>query len=191
MLSDDGTIMVVAEAASWSEALASSARANPDILLIVVPHRCSIFERLGELRGVAPAARSIVLSDDPQGADLAAAARARVWGCLPHDVTSGELRRAIHTVAGGRVAVGGSMSREEFTRLASARRETGALPLLSPAETRVMQVMSEGQTDGQIAANLGLSVPTVKTHVRAILRKTSTRNRTAAIAAAFRSGMLT
>ena len=72
--------------------------------------------------------------------------------------------------------------------LASRRAEL-ALPL-SQKESSVMEAMAQGHTDTQIAKGLGLSVPTVKTHVRSILRKTSARNRAGAIAAAFRSGVL-
>ncbi|HXF81475.1 MAG TPA: response regulator transcription factor [bacterium] len=190
LLSGDGGVAVVAEAGSWSEAVAAAGRSSPDIMLVDMHDHAMVLDRLPELQAATPGARVIVLSDDPEAGDLFAAARAGVWGYLPHDVTSGELLRAVRTVAQGRVAVGGTMSREDFARLGAIGRGPDAPLVLSPTEARVIRVMSEGHTDGQIAAQLGMSVPTVKTHVRAILRKTSARNRAAAIAAAFRSGLL-
>jgi DNA-binding NarL/FixJ family response regulator len=191
LLSEDASIMVVGEASTWLEAVAAAARAHPDILVVDVPEQCSVLDRLPELLTVVPGVRVVILSNDPDGAELFAAARAGVWGYLPPDVTAGELLRAVRNVAQGRVALGGALARSDFIRLSVLRREENHTdPPLSPAESRVIRAMSEGQTDGQIASVLGISVPTVKTHVRSILKKTRTKNRAAAIAVAFRRGLL-
>lgn len=51
--------------------------------------------------------------------------------------------------------------------------------------------MALRHTDNQIANALGVSVPTIKTHVRSILKKMGARNRAGAVTTAFRSGLLT
>lgn len=58
---------------------------------------------------------------------------------------------------------------------------------LTPRETEVLALLSEGLTDREMAARLVLSAKTVEKHVGAIMRKTKTTNRTAAVMAALRN----
>ncbi len=73
--------------------------------------------------------------------------------------------------------------------LASARR---ASPLsdLSQREVEVLRLVAMGKSDRQIAEELSLSVKTVGNHVRSILAKTSSPNRTAAAVYAARLKLL-
>src|SRR4051812_35683778 len=66
-----------------------------------------------------------------------------------------------------------------------AEREDSAAAIwqrLSPAETKVLQLLCEGHSNRDIAAALFVSVPTVKTHVRSILGALGVKRRTEAIA---------
>jgi DNA-binding NarL/FixJ family response regulator len=61
------------------------------------------------------------------------------------------------------------------------RREAGALePTLSRREWQILDELSRGATNAEIAASLEVSVNTVKTYVKLILLKLDARNRTAA-----------
>ena len=59
-------------------------------------------------------------------------------------------------------------------RLAPVVRE---LALLTPAERRIFDLMSEGKINKEIAADLGMQVRTVKFHVSSILRKSGCADR--------------
>ncbi|MBK1784704.1 LuxR C-terminal-related transcriptional regulator [Prauserella cavernicola] len=61
---------------------------------------------------------------------------------------------------------------------------------LSRREYQVLQLVAEGLENSAIAKVLFLSVETVRTHVKSILRKLSARDRTHAVTTAFRSGIL-
>lgn len=61
---------------------------------------------------------------------------------------------------------------------------------LSRREYQVLQLVAEGLENSAIAKILYLSVETVRTHVKSILRKLSSRDRTHAVTTAFRSGIL-
>ncbi|EHR53788.1 response regulator containing a CheY-like receiver domain and an HTH DNA-binding domain [Saccharomonospora marina XMU15] len=61
---------------------------------------------------------------------------------------------------------------------------------LSRREYQVLQLVAEGLENAAIAKTLFLSVETVRTHVKSILRKLSARDRTHAVSKAFRSGIL-
>jgi DNA-binding NarL/FixJ family response regulator len=71
--------------------------------------------------------------------------------------------------------------------VASARRPR--MPL-SRREYQVLQLVAEGLENAAIAKLLYLSVETVRTHVKSILRKLSARDRTHAVTIAFRNGIL-
>ncbi|MFD1049908.1 response regulator transcription factor, partial [Kibdelosporangium lantanae] len=62
---------------------------------------------------------------------------------------------------------------------------------LSRREYQVLQLIADGLENQAIAKILYVSVETVRTHVKSILRKLSARDRTHAVAVAFRSGVLT
>jgi pimeloyl-ACP methyl ester carboxylesterase/DNA-binding CsgD family transcriptional regulator len=60
---------------------------------------------------------------------------------------------------------------------------------LSPRETEVLQLLAGGDTNGQIAARLGLSINTVERHVVNVYRKIDARGRAEATAWAIRNGV--
>jgi DNA-binding NarL/FixJ family response regulator len=61
---------------------------------------------------------------------------------------------------------------------------------LSRREQQVLELIADGLENQAIADQLYVSVETVRTHVKSILRKLSSRDRTHAVAVAFRSGVL-
>jgi DNA-binding NarL/FixJ family response regulator len=65
----------------------------------------------------------------------------------------------------------------------------GSSPL-SRREFQVMQLIAEGMENAAIAKVLFLSVETVRTHVKSILRKLAARDRTHAVTIGFRTGLL-
>ncbi|WP_249998822.1 LuxR C-terminal-related transcriptional regulator [Actinoplanes sp. M2I2] len=71
--------------------------------------------------------------------------------------------------------------------------EEGALrpgPPFSPREAEVLALLREGLTDREIAARLVVSPKTVEKHVAAVLRKTGTTRRTAAVVVALDNGWI-
>jgi DNA-binding NarL/FixJ family response regulator len=67
----------------------------------------------------------------------------------------------------------------------------GQLEDLTPREVEVLRLLSQGQTNPQIARNLLFSVSTVKAHVRSILTKLGVSDRTQAAVRAIESQMIT
>lgn len=75
--------------------------------------------------------------------------------------------------------------------VARPRRPVGTHPPLSQREHEVLRLIADGLENQAIANVLFVSVETVRTHVKSILRKLASRDRTHAVAVAFRSGVLT
>jgi ATP/maltotriose-dependent transcriptional regulator MalT len=68
--------------------------------------------------------------------------------------------------------------------------EAAARPALSERELAVLRHLAAGLANKDIGARLGIGLPTVKTHVDGVYRKLGVRNRTQAVAAAVREGLI-
>ena len=87
-----------------------------------------------------------------------------------------------------RIAAGGSYVDPRLDRILLSPRATAQVPQLSPREREIMHLMAEGLTAEAIANELNVSVETVRTHVRNVIRKLQARNRVHAIALALERG---
>jgi DNA-binding NarL/FixJ family response regulator len=87
-----------------------------------------------------------------------------------------------------RIAAGGSYVDPRLDRILLSPRATAQVPQLSPREREIMHLMAEGGTADAIGLELGVSVETVRTHVRNVIRKLQARNRVHAIAIALERG---
>ncbi|WP_205696451.1 response regulator transcription factor [Conexibacter sp. SYSU D00693] len=87
-----------------------------------------------------------------------------------------------------RVASGGSYVDPRLDRILLSPRATAHVPQLSPREREIMNLMAEGLTAEAIAQQITVSVETVRTHVRNVIRKLQARNRVHAIAIALERG---
>ena len=87
-----------------------------------------------------------------------------------------------------RVAAGGSYVDPRLDRILLSPRATANVPQLSPREREIMHLMAEGHTAEQIGDKITVSVETVRTHVRNVIRKLQARNRVHAIAIALERG---
>src|SRR3954447_26416379 len=87
-----------------------------------------------------------------------------------------------------RIVAGGSYVDPRLDRILLSPRATAQLPQLSPREREIMHLMAEGRTAEAIGNELNVSVETVRTHVRNVIRKLQARNRVHAIALALERG---
>jgi len=87
-----------------------------------------------------------------------------------------------------RVAQGGAYVDPRLDRILLSPRATAHVPQLSPREREITHLMAEGLTGEAIGRRLAISVETVRTHVRNVIRKLQARNRVHAIAIALERG---
>ncbi len=71
-----------------------------------------------------------------------------------------------------------------------ASQESGAHPVLTPTELRVLQLIATGQTTAEIAEALFVAEKTVKNHLANIYRKLGVKNRSHAVSEGYRQGLL-
>lgn len=119
---------------------------------------------------------------------LSGAFAAGVRGALRRSAQPAELLRAIQAVhLDGRYL---DPALAPALTAGSVRPRTRHQQPLSRREHQVLQLIADGLENQAIADLLFVSVETVRTHVKSILRKLSSRDRTHAVAIAFRSGVL-
>jgi len=107
-----------------------------------------------------------------------------IWGILPLDASAGELSASIYALAQG-LTVG------ERSLLFAHGDEINPNSPLTERETEVLNLLSRGLANKQIATTLGISEHTVKFHVSSIYQKLNATNRTEAVRNGLRGGWIT
>jgi DNA-binding NarL/FixJ family response regulator len=160
--------------------------ATPDVIVMSLSND-------GELRALRqalesrPATRAIVLLDHVAAGDVIEVVHAGASAVLLRDVSSGTLLDALRDVLAGGCAIDAQLARCLFDRLAtnggngSVDLESAVAQALSRREREVLRVLAQGYRNKEISAQLGVSVGTVKTHLRHIFRKLHVADRTAAV----------
>jgi DNA-binding NarL/FixJ family response regulator len=150
------------------------AKALPDLVVVELA-----LPGLSREAGVAMLARLtsapvLVLDARHDGAALRACASAGAGGYVTRSSSRDLVAAAIAVVlAGGRYFPTSDEMQIEPPRLDNP-------PDLSPRQVDVLDGLMRGQTNLEIGERLGIALPTVKVHVRAVLRALGARNRTEA-----------
>jgi two-component system, NarL family, nitrate/nitrite response regulator NarL len=103
--------------------------------------------------------------------------------------TSSEIFETVRAVARGESVIP-AMFQSGLAREIKARRGLLERPLLSPREIQVLRLAAEGQSAADMAAELNLTVATIKSHLQRIYEKLEVSDRAAAVASAMRRGLL-
>jgi NarL family two-component system response regulator YdfI len=133
----------------------------------------------------------VVLTEQPKTAWLSRALRAGVRAVLPREATPGQLRAALVAAAAGLVVVHPSeMSAVLQAPAALSSPISEPLEQLTPREREVLQMISGGLGNKEIAGRLSISEHTVKFHVASILGKLGASTRTEAVSIGIRHGLV-
>ncbi|GAA3533715.1 response regulator transcription factor [Amycolatopsis ultiminotia] len=189
------------QAASHHAAMQLCEQARPDVVILdsALDPNCHLVKLLN---GGDPALVLVVLVRDVSRTQqyLAMAIGAGAHAIVPRAVDSRRLSEALRRAHTDRRYIDPALSaltarpkRQSAARAAPGDgplgQPKGAMPL-SRREYQVLQLVAEGLENSAIAKLLFLSVETVRTHVKSILRKLSARDRTHAVTIAFRGGIL-
>jgi DNA-binding NarL/FixJ family response regulator len=119
-------------------------------------------------------------------ADAAVLAGGLDSGARGYALKSGSVDELVTAIE--RVAAGQTYVDPRLDRVLLSPRATSQIPQLSPREREVLHLMAEGFTAEAVGDRLGVSVETVRTHVRNVIRKLQARNHVHAIALALQRG---
>jgi DNA-binding NarL/FixJ family response regulator len=193
MLSGQRGLELVGEAANGYDALALCTRLRPDLALVDV--RMPKMDGLTTCRSIkqkCPTTSVILITIHENSEYLLEALKAGAAGYVLKDITQSELVTAIQRVLHGESILNGELVARLLRQLV---RETpyqaeSSSDRLSPREREVLQLLTQGQTNREIAQNLAVSVGTVKIHVEHILAKLGVSDRTQAAVRAVELGLL-
>lgn len=185
-------LIVVAEAASGRDALALTIQYRPDVLLLdlAMPDGDGI-EVLRRLRQGVGADVAVVALTASEDADAALEAlRAGADGYLNKDMGLAAIPRTLRAAANGEAAISRRLTRLLIDRLRNTPNgQVGMRPVRSPLTPREWEVLDllciDASTD-EIAESLVLSLETVRSHIKRILRKLDVGSRREAVAVAAR-----
>jgi DNA-binding NarL/FixJ family response regulator len=185
MLDGSDRVRVVGEAGDGSEVLAAVDRHRPDVVLMDL--RMPGVDGLAAtelLRGQPDPPEVLVLTTFDADDQVLRALRAGAAGFLVKDTPPGEIVRAIELVAAGDGMLSPAVTRRLIAHIAvrtgtQARGEVARerLRALSDREREVAFAVGEGKSNADIAAELFMSVATVKAHVSRLLAKLEVDNR--------------
>ena len=169
---------ICAVAASKNEAIAQIARTNPNLILLDLnlPDG-SGFEVANWARGVSDEIGIVILTLNDAPELLLAALAARVSGFVLKSAPISEVMATLELAL---------VSPLSFTAsgLQRALKAKDRLPSLSSRELEVLNVLATGKSTKEIARQMYLSEPTIKTHLASIYRKLEVNNRISAVAVA-------
>ncbi len=184
MLGGQADIDVVGEAGDGQAGLELVEALQPDVVLMDI--RMPVRDGLEATRrlhsGPTPPAVVVLTTFDADDHVVSAVA-AGADGFLLKDTPPGDIVSAIRTVAAGDAMLSPSATRSLVSRLRSSatteRTTTAAdrLTVLTDRELEVAVCVGRGMSNSEIAAELYLSIPTVKSHVSRLLTKLGSTNR--------------
>jgi len=182
ILDNQPDITVVAEASDGAEAVALARQLRPDVCLVDI--RMPRLDGIEVTRalagpGVASPLRVVIVTTFDLDDYVYGALRAGAAGFVLKDAGPALLTEAVRAAHAGDSLISPSITVRLLRHLAPARIRTAAAPAqpLTDRETEVARAIARGRTNQEIAAELFISLSTVKGHLTAIQRKLGARNR--------------
>jgi DNA-binding NarL/FixJ family response regulator len=181
---------VVAEAGDGAAAV--EAVATHDVDLVLMDVRMPGMDGLEATRAIMaahPEIKVLVLTTFEVDEYVFEAMRSGASGFVLKRVPPAELIEAVRIVASGESLLFPASTRGVIERFAAAGEHQ--MPDLTEREGEVLRQLARGRSNSEIAADLFVSVETVKSHVASILMKLGVRDRTQAVIVAYETGFVT
>lgn len=193
-------IEVVAQAGDGAEAVRTATRLRPDgldvVLMDVRMPGTDGLEATRQLAGpqVADPVAVVVITTFDLDEYVYAALRAGARGFLLKDAGPALLVQAVRAAADGDALIAPSITARLLRTFAGSTGPGGSVePVrlvdpLTDREEQVLATVARGRTNAEIAAELHISLSTVKTHVAALMTKLGVRNRVEIVIWAYETG---
>ena len=201
VLETDPVMSVVGEAADGEAAIYMADERRPDIVLMDVnlPNANGL-QVTRRILAQLPETKIVILTGYDDAEQVYHALRLGAVAYCAKDVPPDGLLNTIHAVYGGNYVVNNQVLTNEeidtwfqqraarYNTYPTEEQPTGTYTPLSPREMEILELVTRGASNKEIALQLNISQQTVKNHMTAILRKLHVDDRTQAAVYALRHG---
>ena len=174
---------VVGEATNGEQAIARALKLRPDVIVmdLVMPKKDGV-AATAELREKLPTAKCLILTSFGTSEELKSALEAGAAGILLKSTANGKLVSAIRKVATGK-----SVIADDVGQIID---EEPPIPELSTRQREILESLTRGLSNNEIALQLDISAESVKTHMTKLFEKLGAANRAEAVAIALKKHLL-
>jgi DNA-binding NarL/FixJ family response regulator len=184
-LHDDIEVMKTVDTGEAAVETAGNNAVDVVLMDVKLGGKMSGLEATKRIKESSPDTKILVLTMFTDPGTVAEAVKAGADGYLSKGSSSEAVLQAIRDVAEGRSVLDPNVTEGIFGRI--GKRDPRAL---SDRELEVLQELSHGKSTREVAEHLHVSEETVKTYLKQIFRKLDVRDRTEAVAEAFRRGLV-
>jgi NarL family two-component system response regulator LiaR len=176
-------LKVVGDADDGESAVAMAPDLRPDVVILdLMMPGIGVVETVRRLREVLPSVNILIFTSFGTSGELANVLKAGASGAILKGASNEELLSAIRKVANGERVL--SPKIEEFIN------ESPEIPQFTKRQTEILESVTRGFSNPDIAKQLGISTDAVKQHLNAIYQKLDVTTRTEAITVALRRQLL-
>jgi len=137
----------------------------------------------------APGAKIVVVSGQFGRKDIMSAIDAGASGYIPKTMAGRAMTNALRLVLGGETYLPAALlAAEAENTLNDALDSDSPLARLTPRETEILGLLIDGNTNKEIAREIGVEEITVKIHLRNVYKKLAASNRADAVRIALQNG---
>lgn len=179
VLSNIHDIEVVGEGSTASEAVELAASQRPDVMLIDLDMPGGGLSAISAIAAASPSTRLAVLTASSDEDMLVSALRLGAHGYILKGIAARDLVSIIRSIALGGGYVAPALAAAYFADLVHSRspRDRDLADTLTKREHEVLELVSTGASNREIAQQLSLTEKTVKYYMTHILQKLNVRNR--------------
>lgn len=179
LLQQQTDMEIVGESENGMQAIAQVTGLRPDVVLLdLLMPKMDGFAAVREIKHLLPSTQIIILTSYCEDDQIFRAIKAGALSYLLKDIHPQELIGAVRAAARGESILHPIVASRLLHDIQS--REQAPLNDLTPRELEVLKRIARGRSNYEIATDLMISEPTVKTHVSNILSKLHLADRTQA-----------
>lgn len=181
LLGDEANVRYVHGYASAEEALLHIPASPPDVVLVDIrlPGLSGI-DCVARLKAKVPDLQVLMLTTYEENDLIFQSIRAGASGYLLKNVQFADLVAAIEQVHSGGAPMSMHIARKVVDHFREIQKPSTEIEKLTGREQEILALVSKGRLDKQIASELDISIPTVRTHLRHIYEKLHVQCRTEA-----------
>jgi len=183
---------VVAECGDANAAVQATVEYNPDIVLLDISMPGNGIDAVRRIREISTSVKIVMLTVSEHDADVLSSLKMGACGYIVKGIGGARLIEAVRSIASGEFYVSPALAGRVLVNMQRESKISKEDPFvdLNMREKRVLELVSEGLSNREIAEEENLSEKTIKYYMTNVLQKLQVRNRVEAAIKVreFRSG---